>query len=169
MDLFVVVCIDDILIYSRNEEEHASHLRIVLQTLKDHKLFANFNKCELWLQYVAFISHIVSSEGIRVDSQKIEAVKHCSRPTYAVDIKNFLGLAGYYRMFVEGFSSISLPLTVLSHKMVKFQLLDNYEKSFAQLKTRLTTTPILTLPEGSDGYVIYCDASIVVLGCVLMY
>ena len=103
-----------------------------------------------------------------MDSQKIEAVKQCSRPTYAVDIKNFLGLAGYYRMFVEGFSSISLPLTVLSHKMVKFQLLDNYEKSFAQLKTRLTTTPILTLPEGSDGYVIYCDTSRVGLGCVLM-
>ena len=103
-----------------------------------------------------------------MDSQKIEVVKQCSRPTYAVDIKNFLGLAGYYRMFVEGFSSISSPFTVLSHKMVKFQLLDNYEKSFAQLKTRLTTTPILTLPEGSDGYVIYCDASRVGLGCVLM-
>ncbi|KAH0658050.1 hypothetical protein KY289_026798 [Solanum tuberosum] len=130
LDLFVIVFIDDILIYSRNEEEHASHLRVVLQTLTDRQLFAKFNKCEFWLQSVAFLGHIVTSEGIRVDSQKIEAVKQWPRPTSATNIISFLGLAGYYR--------------------------------------RLTTTPVLTLPEGSDGYVIYCDASRVGLGCVLM-
>ena len=83
LDLFVTVIIDDILIYSWNEEEHASHLRIVLQTLKDRQLFAKFSKCEFWLQSIAFLNHIVSSEGIRVDSQKIEAVKQWSRFTFA--------------------------------------------------------------------------------------
>ncbi|WMV37755.1 hypothetical protein MTR67_031140 [Solanum verrucosum] len=117
---------------------------------------------------VAFLGHIVSSEGIRVDSQKIEAVKQWPRPTSATDIRSFLGLAGYYRRFVEGFSSIASPLTRLTQKKVKFQWSDDCEKSFAELKTRLTTTPVLTLPEGSDGYVIYFDASRVGLGCVLM-
>ncbi|WMV50864.1 hypothetical protein MTR67_044249 [Solanum verrucosum] len=135
LDLFVMVFIDDVLIYSKNEEEHASHLRVVLQTLKDRQLFAKFNKCEFWLQSVAFLGHIVSS---------------------------------YYIRFVEGFSSIASPLTRLTQKKVKFQWSYDCEKSFAKLKTRLTTTPVLTLPEGSYGYVINCDASRVDLGCVLM-
>ena len=168
LDLFVIVFIYDILIYSRSEEEHASHLRVVLQTLKDRQLFTKFSKCEFWLQSLAFLVHIVSSEGIRVDSRKIEAMKQCSRPTYATDIRIFLGLAGYYRRFVEGFASIASPLTRLTQKMVKFQQSDDCEKSFAKSKNRLTTAPVLTLPEGSDGYVIYCDASRVGLGCVLM-
>ena len=98
LDLFVIVFIDDILIYSRNEEEHASHLRIVLQTLKEHQLYPKFSKCEFWLQSVAFLRHIVSSKGIRVDSQKIEAVKQWPVPTSATDIRSFLGLKG----FIEG-------------------------------------------------------------------
>ncbi|WMV14491.1 hypothetical protein MTR67_007876 [Solanum verrucosum] len=168
LDLFVIIFIDNILIYSKNEEEHTSHLRVVLQTLKDRQLFAKFNKCEFWLQLVSFLGHIVSSEGIRVDSQKIEAVKQWPRPTSATDIRSFLGLVGYYRRLVEGFSSIASPLTRLTQKMVKFQWSDDCEKSFAELKTKLTTAPVLTLSEGSDGYVIYCDAYRVSLGCVLM-
>ena len=93
--------------------------------------------------------------------QKIEAVKQWHRPTSATDIRSFLGLEGYYKRFVEGFSSITSPLTRLTQKMVEFQWSDNCEKSFTELKTRLTTTPVLTLPEGSDGYVLYCDASTV--------
>ena len=121
LDLFVIVFISDILIYSRSEEEHASYLRVVLQTLKDRQLFAKFSKCEFWLQSIAFLDRIVSSEGIRVDSQKIQVVKQWPRPTSATDIRSFLDLAGYYRRFVEGFSSISSPLTRLTQKMVKFQ------------------------------------------------
>ena len=109
LDLFVIVFMDDVLIYSRNEEEHVSHLRIVLQTHKDRQLFAKFSKCEIWLQSVAYVGHIVSQKGIRVDSQKIKAVKLWPRPTFATDIRSFLGLAGYYRRFVEGFSSIASP------------------------------------------------------------
>ena len=121
LDLFVIVFIDNILIYSRSEEEHASNSRVVLQTLKDCHIFAKFSKCELLLKFVAFLCRIISREWIRVDSQKIEAVKKCSRPTSATYIKSFLGLAGYYRRFVEGFSSIASPLTRLTQKMVKFQ------------------------------------------------
>ena len=103
-----------------------------------------------------------------MDSQKIEVVKQWPRPTSTTDMRSFLGLANYYRRFVEGFSSIASPLTRLTQKMVKFQWSDDCEKSFAKLKTRFTTKPILTLPKGSDGYVIYCDPSRVGLGCVLM-
>ena len=95
-------------------------------------------------------------------------MKQWPSSTSVIDIKSFLGLAGYYRRFVEGFSSIASPLTKLTQKMVKFQWSDNCEKSFAELETRLITAPVLTLPEGLDGYVIYCDASRVALGCVLM-
>ncbi|KAH0689091.1 hypothetical protein KY289_016449 [Solanum tuberosum] len=106
--------------------------------------------------------------GIRVDSQTIEAVQHWPRPISPTDIRSFLGLAGYYRRFVEGFSSIASPLTKLTQKKVKFHWSDECEKTFSKLKTRWTTTPVLTLPDGSNVYVIYCDASMFALGCVLM-
>ena len=166
--MFVIVFIDDILIYSRSEEEHASHLRVALQTLKDRQLFAKFSKCEFWLQSVAFHGHIVSCKGISVNSQKIEEVKQWPRPTSATDIKSFLCLAGYYIRFVEGISSIASPLTRLTQNMVNFQWKDDCEKSFVEFKTILTTTPDLTLLEGLNGYDIYCDASRVVLLCVFM-
>ena len=135
LHLFVIVLIDDILIYSSSAKEHASHLKVVLQTLKDRQLFAKFSKCVFWLQSVAFLGHIVSSEGILVDSKKIELVKQWPRPTSATNIRSFLGLAGYCRRFVEGFSSIASPLTRLTQNMVKFQWSDDCEKSFAELKT----------------------------------
>ncbi|WMV58694.1 hypothetical protein MTR67_052079 [Solanum verrucosum] len=168
LNLFVIVFIDDILIYSRNEEEHANNLRVVLQTIKYRQLFTKFSKCEFWLQSFSFLGHIVYIEGIRVDSQKIEAVKQWPRPTSPTYIRSFLGLAGYYRRFKEGFSSIASPLSKLTQKKVKFQWLDDCAKSFEQLKTRLTTAPNLTLLEYSDDYVIYYNASRVGLGCVLM-
>ncbi|KAH0643768.1 hypothetical protein KY289_034742 [Solanum tuberosum] len=151
LNLFIIVFIDDILIYSWSEEEHVTHLRVVLKTLKDRQLFAKFGKCELWIQSSIFL------------------VQHCPRPTSPTDIRSFLGLAGYYKRFVEGFLFIASPLTKLTQKKVKFQWSDECEKNFSELKTRLTTAPILTLPDGSDGYVIYCDASRVDLGCVLMH
>ncbi|KAH0739576.1 hypothetical protein KY290_038281 [Solanum tuberosum] len=140
LNMFVIVFIDDILFYSRNEEDYASHLRIVLQTLKDRELYAKFSKCEFWLDSVAFLGHIIFGEGIRVNTQKIKAVQNCRRPTSAIDIRSFFGLAGYYRRFVEGFSSMSSPLTKLTQKIVKFQWSEACEKSFQDLKKRLTTT-----------------------------
>ena len=168
LDMFVIVFIEDILVYSRNEEDHANHLRIVLQVLRDRKLFAKFDKCEFWLRSVAFLGHVISGEGIMVDPKKTEAVKNWPRPLTSSDIRSFLGLAGYYRRFVEGFSSISSPLTKLTQKREKLQWSPDCEKSFQELKDRLTKAPVLTLPEGNDGFVVYCNASRVGLGSVLM-
>ncbi|KAH0730162.1 hypothetical protein KY289_001350 [Solanum tuberosum] len=169
LDMFVIVFIDDILIYSKNEEDHTSHLRIVLQTLKDRELYAKFSKCEFWRESVAFLGHIVSSDGIRVDTQKIEAVQNWPRPTSPTDIRSFLGLLEYYTRFVEGLSSISSHLTKLTKTKVRFQWSEACEKNFQELKKSLTTAPVLTLPKGTQGFVVYCDASRVGLGCVLMH
>ena len=168
LDLFVIVFIDDILVYSRSQTEHADHLRTVLRVLQKGKLYAKFSKCEFWLNSVTFLGHIISGEGVRVDTQKIEAVKTWPRPTTPTEVRSFIGLAGYYRRFVEGFSSLSAPLTKLTQKGAKFQWTNACKRSFQALKDRLTSVSVLTLPEGTDGYVIYCDASRVGLGCVLM-
>ena len=115
LDSFVIVFMDDILIYSRTKE-HEHHLRIVLGILKEKKLYAKFSKCKFWLSSVAFLGHVVSKEGIMVDLKKIEAVRDWVRPTSVTEIRSFFGLAGYYRRFVEGFSSITSPLTRLTQR-----------------------------------------------------
>ncbi|KAH0775084.1 hypothetical protein KY290_012221 [Solanum tuberosum] len=168
LDSFVIVFIDDILIYLKSEDDHMNHLRIVLQALKDHQLYAKFSKCEFWLRLVAFLGHIVSSEGIEVDPRKTDAVKNWPRPLSPSDIRSFLGLAGYYWRFVEGFSYIASPLTALTKNKSKFEWSESCEKSFQLLKDKLTFAPVMTLPEGTEGFVVYCDASRVGLGCVLM-
>jgi len=104
LDKFVVVFIDDILIYSKSMEEHENHLRLVLQLLQEKKLYAKLKKCEFWLDSVAFLGHVVSKDGIAVDPKKVEAVVEWNRPNSVTEVRSFLGLAGYYRRFVEGFS-----------------------------------------------------------------
>ena len=111
LDQFVIVFIDDVLVYSRSEEEHEQHLRLVLQTLREHQLYAKFSKCEFWLEQVQFLGHVISGAGIQVDLAKISAVLSWQRPRSVSEIRSFLGLAGYYRRFVQGFSSIVAPLT----------------------------------------------------------
>jgi len=120
LDKFVVIFIHGILIYFKNEEEHAGHLRIVLQRLREHKLFAKFNKCEFWLKEVQFLGHIISEGGISVDPSKIKDVLNWKAPTSIPEIRSFLGLAGYYWRFVPDFSKISKPMTELLKKGVKF-------------------------------------------------
>ena len=134
LDRFVIVFIDDILVYSKSEDEHAKHLRFVLQTLRDHRLYAKFSKCEFWLEQVAFLGHVVSKDGIQVDPKKIEAVADWPRPTTVIEIRSFLGLAGYYRRFVKDFSKIAAPLTRLTQKNVKFVWTDKCEEHFQLLK-----------------------------------
>ncbi|CAH9101779.1 unnamed protein product [Cuscuta epithymum] len=168
LDKFVIVFIDDILIYSKSKEEHEEHLREVLETLRKHKLYAKFSKCEFWLDQVAFLGHVVSKQGVSVDPSKVAAVRDWSRPKNAKEVRSFLGLAGYYRKFVEGFSAIALPLTTLTRKGKNFEWTDRCEKSFQELKNRLTSAPVLALPEGKEGFVIYTDASKMGLGAVLM-
>ena len=107
LDKFVVVFIDDILIYSKGEEEHKDHLQAVLQRLRDHQLYANFSKCEFWLKKVGFLGHVLSAEGIAVDLSKVKDVLNWVPPTTVTQIRSFLGLAGYYRCFIEGFSKIA--------------------------------------------------------------
>jgi hypothetical protein len=121
LDKFVVVFINDILVYSRSEEEHEEHLCLVLQKLQDHKLDAKLSKCEFWLKQVTFLGHVISKGGISVDPSKIEDVLSWKAPTNVRDIRSFLGLAGYYRRFIEGFSKISKPMTELLEKDMKFK------------------------------------------------
>ena len=149
LDRFVIVFIDDILIYSKTQGEHERHLRTVLQTLKKHKLYAKFSKCEFWLDRVAFLGHVISKEGVMVDPAKIEAVSNWKRPTNVSEIRSFLGLAGYYRKFVANFSKLAMTLTMLTRKGKKFEWTEDCEKSFQELKKRLTSAPILTIPEGA--------------------
>ncbi|KAL4034965.1 hypothetical protein IC575_003639 [Cucumis melo] len=120
LDTFVIVFIDDILIYSKTEAEHEEHLRMVLQTLRDNKLYAKFSKCEFWLKQVSFLGHVVSKAGVSVDPAKIEAVTGWTRPSTISEVRSFLGLAGYYRRFVENFSRIATPLTQLTRKGTPF-------------------------------------------------
>ncbi|KAL5828810.1 hypothetical protein ACOSQ3_018278 [Xanthoceras sorbifolium] len=168
LDQFVVVFIDDILIYSQSPEEHDRHLRIVLQTLREKKLYAKFSKCEFWLNEIAFLGHIVSVKGITADPKKIEAVMEWKPPKNVTEIRSFLGLAGYYRRFVKGFSSIATPLTKLLHKNVKFEWNEKCQIAFEKLKAMLVEAPIMVQPVSSKDYVIYSDASHNDLSCVLM-
>ncbi|KAA3466696.1 DNA/RNA polymerases superfamily protein [Gossypium australe] len=150
----LVVFIDDILVYSRTEEDHDSHLRVVLQILKEKQLYAKFSKCEFWLKEVTFLGHVVSAEGIRVDPRKVKAVLDWKPPKLVLEIQSFLGFAGYYRRFIEGFSLIAAPLT---------KLLCKGQEIFEKLKKILTEAPRL-----GKKFVVYCDASHTGLGCVLM-
>ena len=111
MDKFVVVFIDDILIYSRNRKDHADHLRVVLDVLREHQLYDKLSKCEFWLEEVQFLGHVISAKGIAMDPAKIETVLKWERPKTVTKVRSFLGLAGYYRRFVEGFSKKVNPLT----------------------------------------------------------
>jgi hypothetical protein len=120
LDKFVVVFIDDILVYPRNEEEHKEHLRLILQKLRENQLYAKLSKCELWLSEVMFLGHVITDGGIAVDPGKVRDVLKWEPPTTVSEIWSFLGLAGYYRRFIEGFSKIVKPLTSLLEKEKKF-------------------------------------------------
>ncbi|KAK9091791.1 hypothetical protein Sjap_024968 [Stephania japonica] len=168
LDHFVIVFIDDIMIYSKTQEEHSHHLRVTLQTLKDNRLYAKLSKCEFWISEVKFLGHVVNAEGISVDSSKVEAIQKWPTPTMVSDVRSFLGLAGYYRRFVKGFSRIALPLTRLTQKDVEFIWADECKNAFEELKYRLTTAPVHTLPESGRELTVYTDASHSALGCVLM-
>ncbi|KAD6794782.1 hypothetical protein E3N88_05678 [Mikania micrantha] len=168
LDKFVIVFIDDILIYSRNQQEHAQHLKLILELLAREQLYAKFSKCEFWLREVQFLGHVVNENGIQVDPSKIKAVEQWETPRTPTEIRQFLGLAGYYRRFIKNFSKIALPLTTLTQKNQPFIWGSQQEEAFQLLKHKLCNAPILALPEGTDNFTVYCDASHQGLGCVLM-
>jgi hypothetical protein len=168
LDKFVVVFIDNILIFSKNEEEHNKHLCLVMQKLRENQLYAKLNKCEFWSKEVSFHGHIISKGGISVDPSKVKDVLSCNTPQNVSGIRSFLGLAGYYRRFIEGFSKISKPMMELLAKGKTFEWMPRHEASFQELKKRLTTAPIITMPDMEKPFSIYCDASGQGLECVLM-
>nr|AAR00610.1 putative reverse transcriptase [Oryza sativa Japonica Group] len=152
LDKFVVVFIDDILIYSKDEEEHVKHLRLVLEKLRKHKLYAKFSKCEFWLKEVTFLGQVISAGGLAVDPAKVEAVTEWKAPKSVTEIRSFL----------------ARPMTQLLKKEKKFVWSEQCQESFEQLKEKLTSAPILVLPDNRKDFVIYCDASRQGLGGVLM-
>ncbi|XP_074293182.1 putative mitochondrial protein AtMg00860 [Silene latifolia] len=168
LDKFIVVFIDDILVYSKTKEEHEEHLRLVLQTLREHQLYAKLSKCEFWLEKVAFLGHIISKEEVAMDPTKIEVVSRWVSPKNVAEVISFLGLTGYYRRFVKDFCKIARPLTSLMKKESCFKWDGSCEKAFLTLKERLTTALVLALPKGSENFEVYTDASKTGLGCVLM-
>jgi hypothetical protein len=168
LDKVVVVFIDDILIYSKDEEEHKQHLRAVLERLRTHRLYAKFSKCEFWLKEVGFLGHVLSEQGVAIDPSKVTAVLNWKTPASVTKVRSFLGLTGYYRRFIEGFSKIAKPLTELLKKNQRFVWTAECESSFLELKTRPTTAPVLVLPDIHKSFDIYCDASRHGIGCVLM-
>nr|GFB83480.1 putative reverse transcriptase domain-containing protein [Tanacetum cinerariifolium] len=140
LDKFVIVFINDILIYSKDEKEHEEHLKAILELLKKEELYAKFSKCEFWIPKVQFLRHVIDNQG----------------------------LVGYYRRFIEGFSKIAKPMTKLTQKKVKFEWGDKQEAAFQLLKQKLCSAPILALPKGSEDFIEYCDAFNKGLGAVLM-
>jgi hypothetical protein len=167
LNKFVVVFIDGILVYSHNEEEHDDHLRMVLQRLRDCQLYAKMRKCEFWISEVLFLGQIINRDGLAMDPKKVADILEWKAPRDVRGIKSFIGIAGYYRCFIEGFSKIARPMTALLAKNVEFKWTPKCQVSFETLK-KLTTAPVLIVPEVHKPFSVYCDASYTGLGCVLM-
>src|SRR4051794_27264544 len=168
LDKFVVIFIDDILVYSKSKEEHEGHLRLILEKLREHKLYAKFSKCEFWLEEVGFLGHVMTKDGAAVDPAKVSAVTEWESPKSVKEVRSFLGLAGYYRRFIENFSKVAKPMTELLKEDKKFAWTEGCEISFQELKKRLVTAPVLCLPSLEKDFQVYCDASHQGLGAVLM-
>jgi hypothetical protein len=168
LEKFIVVFIDDILVYSKNEEEHAGHLHVVIQHLREHRLYAKLSKCDFWLKEIKFLGHTISEAGIAVDPDKVQEVMNWKPPTTVHQIRSFLGLTGYYRRFILDFSRIAKPMTELLKKGAKFVWGQKCEDAFHTLRQHLTTAPVLAQPNISKTFDVYCDASGIGLGCVLM-
>jgi hypothetical protein len=157
LDRFVVVFINDILIYSKNDSDHEEYLRMVLQKLHDNQLYAKYSKCEFWIDKVPFLGHIISNGGISVDPAKVREIVAWKIPSTVTRIRSFLGLAGYYRRFIKGFSKISKPMNSLLEKGKEFNWSWEYQDSFNRLKLRLMSSLVLIIPDLQKGFDIYCD------------
>jgi hypothetical protein len=152
LDKFVVVFIDDILVYSKNGEEHAGHLHVVLQRLREHRLYAKLSKCDFWLKEIKFLGHTISLAGITIDPDKVQEVMNWKPPTTVRQIRSFLGLAGYYRRFIPDFSRIVKPMTELLKKGAKFDEGQKCEDAFHTLRQHLTTAPVLAQPDNDKPF-----------------
>ena len=168
LDKFVLIFIDDILIYSKTVEEHKNHLHLVLSRLRENDLKAKFSKCAFWKEEVHFLGHVISAKGISVNPNKVVAIQAWKRPSTISEIRSFMGMAGYYRRFIKDFSKISSPLTNLTRKNQAFVWTEKCEQAFIKIKEALINAPVLRVPEGNENLVVYTDASGSGLGAVLM-
>src|ERR1700686_4656636 len=167
LDEFVIIFLDDILVYSKSFDEHLKHLECVLQTLRQHKLYAKSSKCEFSKNELSFLGHVINSDGIKMEPSKVDAVSKWPQPKNVHDIRSFLGLAGYYRRFVKDFSKIASPLTELLHKSKKFQWTDEQEQAFQTLKVAVSSAPVLIVPDPKLAYTVLTDASGYAIGAAL--
>lgn len=167
LDKFVVVYLDDILIYSKSREEHCQHLQHVLTTLRKYQLYAKLTKCELFQNKVEYLGHYLSDQGIHVDDRKIQTIQNWPEPRNLTELRSFLGLASYYRKFVKDFSTIASPLTALLHKTKPYQWELSQQRALETLKNKLTTAPVLLLPDPAKSFTVTTDASDFAIGAVL--
>jgi len=168
LDEFVIVFLDDVLIYSRTLADHRRHVRQVLDVLRQHQLYAKESKCEFFRDHVEFLGHRVDREGMHMMEDKVRAIRDWPTPTSVEDIRSFLGMVGYYRKFIKDFSNVAAPLTGLLKKGVRFTWTAELEKSFRALITATTTAPTLILPDPTRPYVITADACGYGIGACLM-
>lgn len=167
LDKFVIVYLDDILIYSKNEDEHEQHIRMVLDILRKNKLYAKLSKCEIFKDEVTFLGHRFSANGKEMDPTKVKAIQEWPTPKNVSELRSFLGLCGYYRTFVYRFSSIVAPLTELLKKEMKYEWTDEQHKAFETIKHSITNAPVLALPDPTLPYSVITDASGFAVGATL--
>jgi hypothetical protein len=167
LDKFVIVFLDDILVYSKTKEEHEQHLRMVLQVLREHQLYAKLSKCSFYQKQIHYLGHIISEEGIDVDPEKVQAIQEWPTPRNVTEVRSFMCLESYYRRFIAEFSRIAHAITSLQKKEKKFQWTEQCENNFQQLNQLLTSAPILNIVDLSKDYVVCTDACKEGLGGVL--
>jgi hypothetical protein len=168
LDKFVLVFIDDILIYSKNRKEHEDHLRLVLQVLREHQLYVKFSKCEFFQKQIHYLGHVLSEEGVEVDPDKIRSIMEWPTPKDFLDIRSFMGLAGYYRRCIKGFSKIGCPITALQKKGTKFLWTQKCDERFQTLEHLLTHAPVLKITDPEDEFLVSTDSCKEGLRVVLM-
>ena len=159
LDHFVQVFLDEILIYSKNEKEHEEQLRLVLTCLREHKVYGKLSKCSFFQKEIHYLGHIILGEGISVDPEKVKAIEDWPIPKNAHEVRSFMGLAGYYRRFVEGFSKIAKPITTLQRKGIRYEWTNECDADFSKLKRLLTSAPILRVPGMDKDFMVCTDAS----------
>jgi hypothetical protein len=158
LDKFVIVFLDEIMVYSKSEEEHEKHLRMVLQVLRDHQLYAKLSKCSFYQEKIHYLGHIISKYGIFVDPEYIEAIRESSAPKNVKEVISFMVLVVYYRRFIIGFSRIAHPITSLQRKEKKFQWMKDCERSFHRLNQLLSSAPILSIADPNEDFVVCIDS-----------
>lgn len=167
LDDFIIVYLDDILIYSKTKEQHERHVRLALDRLRQHKLYAKASKCEFMKETISFLGHTLTPDGIRVDDSKIAVIKQWPQPKNIHALRSFIGLANYYRRFVRDFSKLAAPLTGLLRKDVPYLWTTEHQQAFDKLKTALSSTPVIASPDPDKPYLLTTDASDTAIGAVL--